>query len=86
MPAKLVPWVVMMPEGWKPEKCDFCCQFGAEYCKGCELSTAKKAVEVQPWTIISLTTKDKEPGKLDLVHKVNSKPVTLYAVEMEEEK
>ena len=56
------------------------CECGLEECP---LANAKKAVEVQPGKIISLTTKDADPGKLDLVHKVNGKPVTLYAVEAE---
>ena len=78
-------WIVEMPEGWKPGTCvcDKC--FGnCLRTDVCPLDNAKKAVEGQPGTIISLTTKDAGPGKLDLVHKVNGKPVTLYAVEMED--
>ena len=94
MPAKLVPYVVMMPEGWEPKWCwesyrhvNHTCSKCLEVYTGtdnpCPLANAKKAVDVQPGTIISLTTKDAGPGKLDLVHKVNGKPVTIYAVEVE---
>ena len=81
MPAKLVPWVVMMPEGFSPQDCYTCtikCApiSGLHYpCinPACPLATAKKAVEIK-------TFKTREGAAY------TGRPVTLWATELEEEK
>ena len=83
MTAKLVPFVVMMPEGWGGEKpCDIDCSkckcFGKAIKKGaeCPLATAKKAVY---------------SGYADslgahMIATPKGKAVTLWATELEEKK
>ena len=85
MPAKLVPYVVFMPEGWNYSKC-VCCATdmlldesvtgcGLESIAMCPLANAKKAVAVKKITKTILYPKTywEVNGK--------SKTVTLYAVE-----
>lgn len=87
MPAKLVPYVVMMPKGWMPAMCPDChIQYsGAIGICGevnCPLANAKKAVEVKPGQVqlfpcLGATSVYLDPEGI---------PVTLYAVEMEGKK
>lgn len=85
MPAKLVPYVVMMPEGWEPKWCwesyrhvNHTCSKCLEVYTGtdnpCPLANAKKAVEC---------------GYADslgahMIATPKGKALSLYSVEMED--
>lgn len=87
MPAKLVPYVVFMPEGWTINECwngANChkCHRHADTTSRtyCPLANAKKAVEINAKTDMLIK------GRLTLLDdecsvSMDGKPVTLYAVE-----
>ena len=84
MPAKIVPYVVMMPEGFDNSHCKSSgcnnngCEFSGNYCP---LANAKKAVEVsaEDSDLVKGLPVPEAPYKEFLL---NNEPVTLYAVEV----